>query len=648
MSLRSPFLRRVQRTLLGRCVYPISPGVQPSHTGFIGSAESKGNRKSTNIDCCSGSGPSSARCGSSHLAGRAVRWNLNFATTFLIVLLTLMPVASQAQTPSALIGDLKVEGFVDSNVVGQAQAYQVTAGTSGTVSSITFYVDASNASTQIFLGIYKNYWGHPTGLLTQGSTTLLKAGAWNTIAVLPVSVTAGTRYWMAILGVKGGRPAFRDGTSGVCHSEGSAQTSLTALPATWTTGPIWGQCPLSAYGSPVSSGTAVGTLSASPASLGFGNVTVGTSGSQTVSLTNTGNAGLTLSSASIAGNGFSLSGLTLPLSLASGQSASFSVRFAPTVTGSVTGSLSMVSNANNSPATVSLSGTGTTGSLSASPASMSFGNIAVGASSTQRLTLTDTGTASVTISQASVTGAGFSLSGLTLPLTLAAGQTTSFSVAFAPKATGTVAGSISVASSSPNSPTVVSLSGNGQGLTLAVSPTSTSFGNVIVGSSNTLPVSLKNTSLGSITVSQAAATGAGFTISGLTLPLTLAAGQNASFSVTFAPQVTGSVAGNVSIASNAMNSPTNEPLSATGVNSHSVSLAWTASSSNNVVGYNLYAASVAGGPYTKLNSSPVSATSYTDKTVVAGEACYYVATAVDSNNVESGYSGEVRAVVPVP
>src|SRR5439155_566133 len=367
--------------------YPISPGVQPSHTGFIGSAESKGNRKSTNIDCCSGSGPSSARCGSSHLAGRAVRWNLNFATTFLIVLLTLMPVASQAQTPSALIGDLKVEGFVDSNVVGQAQAYQVTAGTSGTVSSITFYVDASNASTQIFLGIYKNYWGHPTGLLTQGSTTQLRAGAWNTITVPPVSVTAGTRYWMAILGVKGGRPAFRDGTSGVCHSEGSAQTSLTALPATWTTGPIWGQCPLSAYGSPVSSGTAVGTLSASPASLGFGNVTVGTSGSQTVSLTNTGNAGLTLSSASIAGNGFSLSGLTLPLTLAAGQTTSFSVAFAPKATGTVAGSISVASSSPNSPTAVSLSGNGQGLTLAVSPTSTSFGNVIVGSSNTLPVSL---------------------------------------------------------------------------------------------------------------------------------------------------------------------------------------------------------------------------------------------------------------------
>jgi len=57
--------------------------------------------------------------------------------------------------------------------------------------------------------------------------------------------------------------------------------------------------------------------------------------------------------------------------------------------------------------------------LSINPASLSFGNIAVGISNSQSVTLTNSGTARVTVSEANLTGAGFYLSGLSLPLTLA-------------------------------------------------------------------------------------------------------------------------------------------------------------------------------------------------------------------------------------
>jgi hypothetical protein len=149
------------------------------------------------------------------------------------------------------------------------------------------------------------------------------------------------------------------------------------------------------------------------------------------------------------------------LTLTAGQTATFNIAFTPTTTGSVTGSLSVVSNATNSPATVSLSGTGVSLLLAASPASLSFGNVTVGSSKSQTVTFTNSGTASVTVSQANLTGSGFSTSGLSLPLTLNAGQTATFNVAFAPTTTGSVTGSLSVVSNATNSPATVSLSGSG-------------------------------------------------------------------------------------------------------------------------------------------------------------------------------------------
>jgi len=81
--------------------------------------------------------------------------------------------------------------------------------------------------------------------------------------------------------------------------------------------------------------------------------------------------------------------------------------------------------------------------------------------------------------------------------------------------------------------------------------------------------------------------------------------------------------------------------------SHSVSLTWIASTSN-VAGYHVYRSASSGGPYSKLTSVPVSATSYTDSSVQAGATYYYVATAVGSANNESGYSVSVKATVPTP
>jgi hypothetical protein len=81
---------------------------------------------------------------------------------------------------------------------------------------------------------------------------------------------------------------------------------------------------------------------------------------------------------------------------------------------------------------------------------------------------------------------------------------------------------------------------------------------------------------------------------------------------------------------------------------HSVSLSWTASVSSNVSGYNLYRGTTAGGPFTKVNSTLIAATSYQDTTVQAGQAYYYVATAVDGSAIESAYSNQAPAVIPSP
>ena len=81
---------------------------------------------------------------------------------------------------------------------------------------------------------------------------------------------------------------------------------------------------------------------------------------------------------------------------------------------------------------------------------------------------------------------------------------------------------------------------------------------------------------------------------------------------------------------------------------HFVSLNWTASTSSNIAGYNVYRASASSGPYGKITSALVAGTSYTDTTVQPGQSYYYVCTAVDTNNNESAYSNTAAAAVSSP
>jgi fibronectin type 3 domain-containing protein len=55
---------------------------------------------------------------------------------------------------------------------------------------------------------------------------------------------------------------------------------------------------------------------------------------------------------------------------------------------------------------------------------------------------------------------------------------------------------------------------------------------------------------------------------------------------------------------------------------------------------------MSGGPYTKVTSTPVATTDYTDSSVKQGNTYYYVVTAVNSQNEESGYSAQVSANIP--
>jgi hypothetical protein len=183
---------------------------------------------------------------------------------------------------------------------------------------------------------------------------------------------------------------------------------------------------------------------------------------------------------------------------------------------------------------------------------------------------------------------------------------------------------------------------------LSVSPASISFGSVDVGS-NSVKQGTLTAGSSDITVTSAAWNGTGYALSGITFPVTVPAGQNVPFTVTFAPQAAGSTPGSVAFDSNATNAPTTETLAGTGTqqqqSQHSVALNWDPSTSQ-VLGYNVYRRIGSSGSYAKLNSSVSAATTYTDSSVQSGQTYDYVTTAVDPNNMESAYSNQATAAIP--
>lgn len=291
---------------------------------------------------------------------------------------------------------------------------------------------------------------------------------------------------------------------------------------------------------------------------------------------------------------------------------------------------------------------GTAAAISVSPPSINFGPVAVGSTVSQSITVSNAGRSNLIVTHESIAAQGFTVTGLSLPMTIGAGKQSTINLLFSPRATGRASGAISVMSNAANSPATVTISGTGVSTTSLLNANSSSltFGKVALGGSSVLGITITNAGNSNVSISKVSSSGAGFTTRGVSTGMILAPGQDATLDVAFAPAAAGNLAGIVTIASNATNSPAIISLSGSGVkaSSHSATLTWTASTTA-VAGYNVYRSTVSGGPYAQLNSAIVLPTSYTDATVQPGDIYYYIVTAVAAG-AESADSNQASADIP--
>jgi Ca2+-binding RTX toxin-like protein len=172
-----------------------------------------------------------------------------------------MPLTGTGATPppsaTFVFGTQSVQPKADSNAAGVAEAFKVASPSTGTVTNLRVFVDAGSTATNLVVALYSNSaTNHPATRLTTGTLAAPVAGQFNAVTVPSVNVTAGTTYWIAILG-PAGTLRFRDqGAVGAGSSEVSATTGLAAMPATWTSGASFTDGNLSAW--------AAGTVTATP------------------------------------------------------------------------------------------------------------------------------------------------------------------------------------------------------------------------------------------------------------------------------------------------------------------------------------------------------------------------------------------------
>jgi len=247
-------------------------------------------------------------------------------------------------------------------------------------------------------------------------------------------------------------------TASPTAATGTVRVTVTGSSPATTSGTLFNS---TTVGLTVNASPAAVTLSA--ASLSFGNVVEGvTSAAKTVTLTNSG--GSTLSIGNIAASGdFAQVTSSKPCgtTLAPGKNCIIKVTFTPAQLGALSGSITLADNASNTPQTVSLSGTGEP-QATLTPVTATYAAQKVTTTSAAKVfTLANKQNVALNNIVISTTG-DFSVSTTTCGTSLAAKASCKISVVFAPTATGSRPGSLSVADSAIGSPQTASLTGTGK------------------------------------------------------------------------------------------------------------------------------------------------------------------------------------------
>ena len=320
------------------------------------------------------------------------------------------------------------------------------------------------------------------------------------------------------------------------------------------------------------SGTGIEPIATlAPPSLSFGNVTVGTtSPAQTLTLTNSGTASLSVTAITITQSTAFAQTNNCGSSLAAGSSCKINVTYSPAGTWTSLGTLSVSDNAAPPSQQASLTGTGIQSQVKLSTKSLSFGNEVWNATSgAKAVTVTNTGTANLKFTSIAVTGSnlGDFAQSNNCGNSIVPNASCTINVTFTPTALGTRSANVTLTDNAPDSPQTVSLIGTGT-TSVSFSPKSLGFGTHEVGKPSS-PKTVTLTNLGttrSLSVKSFSMSGAnaGDFKQTNTCGSNLAPGAACTITVTFTAGKSGSRSGTLNINDNDPASPQQVSLTGTG------------------------------------------------------------------------------------
>jgi len=186
--------------------------------------------------------------------------------------------------------------------------------------------------------------------------------------------------------------------------------------------------------------------------------------------------------------------------------------------------------------------------LAATSAVVDFGSVPVGTTQVRTNTITNNTKSPIVLTSAQIDQSEFKVTGQKLPLTLAPGAHVTVQIAYSPQNGGTSQGKIVLASNVNRVFSVFTLRGTAIfGSRLRLNPSMISFGNVQIGQTQAQSATLSNSGILPVTVTRAAITGTGFTLTGLTLPHTLRNGESVTIKVSFTPTTGGNASGTIAV-----------------------------------------------------------------------------------------------------
>lgn len=290
-----------------------------------------------------------------------------------------------------------------------------------------------------------------------------------------------------------------------------------------------------------------------PTGVDFGEVFMGSTTTKRVTVANTGDAVLKLSGRIAPGSGFRISGQA-STSLVPGSSASLDVVFRPTVLGSATGTLTVVTNDPASPKSeIKLSGVAAPApNIRASAGRVAFGSIFIGTSRTRSVAVYNTGAAPLTISRVALTPPvpGVSVIG-PMSAVVPAGGAVSYTFVFQPVVAESVASRLCILSNDPDL-AMMGIDVTGTGLEppdISASPSPVVFGDIQVGRTASCPVVVSNTGAAPLVISARSTTGIGLSVSGVPTT-TVSPGDTVVFTLRYRPSSCTALEGSLRVRSN--------------------------------------------------------------------------------------------------